>query len=119
MILHLPYPPSVNRYWRMARGRMYIDEAGTAYREAMYLACRLQGVKPMKGRLDIQIALYPPDKRKRDVDNTLKAMLDALQAGGAYADDAQIDHLELTRCEVDPPDGSVIVQIEPWKGTAT
>ena len=31
----------------------------------------LAGVKPLSGRLDVQVDVYPPDNRRRDLDNLL------------------------------------------------
>ncbi len=48
----------------------------------------------MVGDLMVEIIMYPPDKRKRDMDNIKKALFDALQHAGLYKDDYQIcdDH---------------------------
>jgi crossover junction endodeoxyribonuclease RusA len=50
--------------------------------------------EPMYGDLMVEIIIYPPDKRKRDMDNIKKALFDALQHAGLYYDDYQIcdDH---------------------------
>jgi Holliday junction resolvase RusA-like endonuclease len=56
-------------------------------------------VRALDGPLEIEINLHPPDRRRRDVDNALKSLLDALQHGGAYADDSQIVRLEVTKRE--------------------
>ena len=48
-------------------------------------------------RLIVTIEAYPPDKRKRDLDNILKSLLDALQHAGMYPDDSQIDVLSIAR----------------------
>lgn len=93
MKLTLPYPPSVNRYYRMWRGRMLISADGRAYRrrvEGIMLEARCE---PLGGALSVEIDVYPPDRRRRDIDNVLKALLDALEHGGAYADDNQITRL--------------------------
>jgi Holliday junction resolvase RusA-like endonuclease len=53
---------------------------------------------------------YPPDRRRRDLDNILKAILDALQHAGCYADDSQIHALRAIKQEPQPP-GRVVVTI--------
>jgi crossover junction endodeoxyribonuclease RusA len=64
----------------------------------------------MAGPLMVNVDIFPPDKRRRDIDNCLKSLLDALQHGGAYLDDNQIVVLHATK---HPPsrDGHVIVAI--------
>ena len=41
----------------------------------------------------MNIQLFPPDRRRRDIDNVLKPLLDALEHGKAYIDDSQIKKL--------------------------
>jgi len=55
---------------------------------------------------------FPPDRRRRDLDNLLKSVLDALEHAGVYADDSQVDLLVVRRCEVDRPHGHVEVRVE-------
>ena len=107
----LPYPPSVNHYWRMAGRRMVISREGRAFREKVCSALAVAGVQPLRGGLAVRIELYPPDRRRRDADNALKALLDALQHGGAYVDDSQIVKLMVERRQP-TPGGRIIVRIE-------
>jgi crossover junction endodeoxyribonuclease RusA len=55
---------------------------------------------------------YPPDHRRRDIDNLIKATADALQHAGVYEDDSQVDLLVVRRCEPDRPRGHVEVRVE-------
>lgn len=103
--LTLPWPPSTNTYWRHPRtgrfaGMHLISEKGRAYRLAVKQHCLLSRVKPKEGRLQVRIWASPPDRRSRDLDNVLKALLDGLTHGGAWADDEQIDDLHIIRCPV-------------------
>ena len=50
----------------------------------------LAKVKPMMGKLAVQIEIFPPDARRRDCDNVQKPILDALQQAGAFWDDSQV-----------------------------
>lgn len=95
----LPYPPSVNSYWRhLANGRTLISQKGRIYKFAVaraVMSCR--GAKQFKGRLQVRVQLHPADRRKRDIDNSMKALLDGLQSAGVYEDDSQIDRLMIER----------------------
>jgi crossover junction endodeoxyribonuclease RusA len=50
-------------------------------------------VSPMTGMLAVKVRAYPPDRRKRDIDNIQKPLLDALEKGRAFHNDCQIKHL--------------------------
>ena len=92
----LPWPPSVNTYWRNFDGRMIISAKGREYRETVGDQMILQKqVKHFTGRLRVEIEAFRPDKRRRDLDNLLKATLDGLAHAGVYEDDSQIVDLRI------------------------
>lgn len=98
----LPWPPSVNTYWRHPltgrfAGMHLISEKGRAYRKNIQQLCMVARIKPKEGRLKVTILASPPDRRARDLDNVLKGLLDALTHGGAWHDDEQIDDLHIIR----------------------
>lgn len=108
-ILTLPYPPSVNQYWRNYSSRIVLSAAARKFKKYVAITCMMKNIQPLKGRVSVTMVLHPPDKRKRDIDNTTKATLDALQ-GYAYADDSQVDILLVQRGEV-VKGGSVVVTV--------
>ena len=112
--LELPYPPSVNHYWRHVGPRVLISREGRLYRERAGLALAQMGLQPLRGLLVVSIEAYPPDKRRRDLDNLLKSLLDSLQHGGAFVDDSQIVDLRIVK-RAAVPNGRVIVHIEELK----
>lgn len=97
--LELPYPPSINHYWRRA-GRPYISQGGRQYREAVAEIVARQGFETIAGPVSVAVHLYTPDRRRRDVDNVLKPLLDALEYGGAFWDDHQVARLSIVRLGV-------------------
>lgn len=97
--LELPFPPSVNRYWRHVGNRVLISKEGRQYRELVTDLMKLKKIKKHEGELIVDIRLIPADRRRRDVDNSLKALLDAMQSGGAYDDDSQIVRLTVEKFE--------------------
>lgn len=120
--LTTPWPPSVNRYWRMARGRFYVASPGKEYREAVrdevFALCARQKLSQLTGRLALKALLYPPDRRKRDIDNVGKAILDAIECSGLIVDDEQFDALMFQRCEI-VPGGRVDLQLLELTGGDT
>lgn len=90
----LPWPPSVNRYYRHVGCRVLISREGRKYR--MMVVGRLAGRLPkFEGGVALTAHCHPPDRRRRDLDNILKALQDALVHAGAMADDSQIRSLTL------------------------
>ncbi len=112
MELVLPYPPSVNHYWRHFRGRTLISRGGRAYRQQVMTQCQgMGGQPPRDGRLALAMDAFPPDRRRRDLDNIQKPVLDAMQHAGVYLDDSQIDLLITRRRQPDKPHGHLAVEI--------
>ena len=101
----------MNRYYRHVGPRVLISREGRKYR--MMTVSRLGGRFPkLTGNLRVSAEFYPPDARRRDLDNLLKCTQDSLQAAGLFEDDSQIKSLRLDMREPLPPEGLVHVQIE-------
>ncbi len=114
----LPYPPSVNHYWRHVGWRTLISREGRRFRKEVVALLAAQRARPLNGRLVVRVTVHPPDERRRDLDNVQKALLDALQRGGALHDDSQIDELVIKRGAV-IPNGKTIVQIMETSANGT
>lgn len=113
--LVLPWPPALNRYYRSVtiagRARVLISRDGRKYQTDVAEACLIQRApRGLGARLSVCIAAYPPDRRRRDLDGMLKALLDAITKAGVWADDSQIDSLGITRSPV-KAGGQVVVEI--------
>lgn len=94
----LPYPPTVNTYWRRHGNTYFISEAGKRYCRDVALVVSQQRLKlNLSEKLAIRIIVEPPDKRRRDLDNLLKAPLDALTHAGLLIDDEQFDEINIVR----------------------
>jgi len=63
------------------------------------LMSRYAGKFSQYDRLSLVIEVYPPDKRRRDLDNVLKSLIDAIQHAKVFPDDSQIDALRVYRRE--------------------
>lgn len=107
----LPWPPSVNRYYRHIGPRVLISREGRRYR--MMCVSRLGGVFPkLEGKVKLTGEFYPPDARKRDLDNVLKCMIDSLVHAGLMRDDSQIKHIDVQMMSPIPPEGAVYIKLE-------
>lgn len=106
--LTLPYPPSVNNYWRHVKNKVLLSRAGRAYRVDVQAAVIIAGRPRASGRLSLAIFLEMPDRVRRDLDNVQKAILDGLGHAGVYEDDSQIDRITVIRGPVVPPGAAVI-----------
>lgn len=120
-----PFPPSVNHYYRSiplkGKGcRMLLSKPGRLFKrkikdvitEASY--SDNGRLMPYAGRLKITYYFYPPDKRKRDISNYVKALEDAMQDGGAFLNDSQVDFFSVERGHP-IPGGRAVVKIEEIK----
>jgi crossover junction endodeoxyribonuclease RusA len=54
------------------------------------------GINPVR----VHINYWPSTRRKDDLDNRFKAILDSLTAAGVWHDDSQIDELSILRKQV-------------------
>ena len=98
--LELPFPPSMNTYWRNFRGRTVLSKNGRQFKTDVQDYIIEKNI-PKFGdkKLKITMILRPRDKRKIDIDNRIKAVLDSLQDAGVFDDDFQVDHIEMIRGE--------------------
>lgn len=113
--LSLPWPPTGNTYWRRHQGRVLISRDGRAYQRRVrdeILVQQIPAITDQNSRLGVEVLAFPPDRRHRDIDNLLKALLDAMQKGGLFPDDNQIDDLRICRKGPEKP-GRVQVHIKP------
>lgn len=100
----IPWPPTANKYYRMWQNRMLISSKGRKYKSTVAEVARRAKWKSLgKSRLAIEIILYPPDRRRYDIDNRIKPTLDALEEAGLFDNDEQIDDLHISRGKIGRP----------------
>jgi crossover junction endodeoxyribonuclease RusA len=116
MSLVLPWPPTVNTFYRMVNNRMIMSADGRAYKDAVSrlvnaeVESQRQRIFGASDRLKVEITAFPPDRRRRDLDNMFKSVLDSLTMSGIWADDSQIDDLRIRRApEIK---GMIVVDVE-------
>ena len=102
----LPFPPSLNHYWRKDRGGMHISEDGKKY------IARVQQLALLNGRGDTEYSLkvhqqpepkqklkvcavfHCPDNARRDLDNLFKVLFDCMTKAKVWHDDSQVFELD-------------------------
>lgn len=99
LLMALPWPPSVNTYWRRGPHSTYLSKRGREYKQQVAEKIASEGIRKMSGRLSVALSLSAPNKRAYDVDNRVKAVLDSLQDAGVFEDDEQIDELHVVRLQ--------------------
>ena len=102
----LPFPPSLNHYWRKDRGGMHISEDGKKY------IARVQQLALLNGRGDTEYSLEVlrqpepkqklkvcavfqcPDNARRDLDNLFKVLFDCMTKAKVWHDDSQVFEID-------------------------
>jgi crossover junction endodeoxyribonuclease RusA len=107
----VPGPPVGKERPRLGKGRVYTPSRTKAYEQRVQAYALQAQVKPIKGPVKMEIHCYYPDARRRDIDNTSKAAMDALN-GIAYADDSQVAEL-LTTKRIDRGDPRIEIRLAP------
>ena len=105
----------MNRYWAPipgCRGMMLTKDA-RAYRklasDALWKVLGRRSDEPlMRGSVRLDIELRAPDRRKRDLDNHVKAIQDVLTNYNVWEDDSQIDELSVRRGQLFPQGTAII-----------
>lgn len=92
-----PFPPSVNTMFFQGKnhGQKFLSKRAKEYKQALQALYADVARVPMHGDLEVQLYLVPPDARRRDVDNYLKAVLDGLTELNIIEDDSQIGMLNV------------------------
>ena len=104
--LRLPWPPSVNDFYRsVGRGKVLISATGREYIATVGGHVRLQQPRwvTLTGRIGVELLVTVPDRRRRDLDNLLKPLLDCLTKSHVWADDCQIDRITIERGPIQQP----------------
>ena len=95
-------PPTVNHMYRTSRhGVRYKTAEGKGWENFNAAVIReAWGDKdPWDGDVEVKIVFFAADQKRWDVDNRIKALLDALEASGAVGNDAQVKALTAFRVD--------------------
>lgn len=110
------FPPTINSYYTKTRNGVFIGKVGNAYTADTIeniIAC--VGPMTIDTQVSMTVVLYPPDKRKRDVDNYMKPLLDSITKSGLWTDDSLVDQLLIYRGSI-VKGGKVWVRLEESLG---
>lgn len=117
--LSLPYPVSVNAMYANApgRGRVKTERYKTWLNAAGWA---LKSARPSKvaGAYTLEITLFQSDKRKRDLDNTVKAISDLLVTHQLVEDDSLCTRLVVQRVPSDTQWAEVTVRAQQERAAA-
>jgi crossover junction endodeoxyribonuclease RusA len=90
-------PPSINHLYQRGERSVHLKPEVRTARDAMGWEARAQyRGEPLDGPLAVEVLFFWPDKRKHDIDNGLKFLLDAL-TDIIWWDDGQISDLHIIR----------------------
>lgn len=111
MTVKLPWVPSVNRMHSIGKGRPYRTKNTKEWIEKVQDLLGQPPENPVfpDERVYFTMEIYPPDKRRRDIDNLVKPCQDRFE-GHWFTNDNQIDLLLVERKQQDEAkEGYVII----------
>lgn len=85
---------SVNKYYRSWQGRVLISKDGRVFKNEVDML--LNNYQKILGKIKLTLILYFKDKRKRDLDNYNKVLIDCLK-NKLFEDDDQIYQLYMEK----------------------
>ena len=90
-------PPTVNHAYRK-RGKgagLYMTRDASAWKEGAIYESRscYRKQKPIEGKVAVLVVYQVKSRGRWDIDNRLKALLDAITGAQVWVDDKQIEHL--------------------------
>lgn len=114
--LTLPIPPSVNSYWRSTVNRrsglakVLISQEGRRFKTRCQMLAQMQCSEPINVKVAVTATVYFGDRR-RDLDNVMKPLFDALE-GVVYRNDRQIHEIHFRKA-LDRQNPRIEMEIEP------
>jgi crossover junction endodeoxyribonuclease RusA len=100
--LTLPYPISVNAMYRNVQGKGRAKtERYKTWLQAAGWSLRAAKPKRLEGPFIFEMNLYTADQRRRDVDNTIKPILDLLVEHQLIEDDSKCVELHVRKVRSD------------------
>ena len=108
--IQLPFPPTLNTYYRNFRGRMVLGKQGREFKVTVQEIVAANNIPKFgSARLHAIITVFPRDKRAWDLDGRMKVIFDSLEEAGVYDNDSQFDLIQIGRGEIKKGGGCTIV----------
>lgn len=112
--LSIPFPPTLNHNVLRYGKRYFRDKDYETFLRAVWMIWRTSRPKdwdPAR-RFAVAIRLFYDSRRRFDVDNRVKPILDALTKAGAWHDDSQVDLIVAARDRIDKarPRAEIVVR---------
>ncbi len=112
-------PPSINNYWKpkVINGRFagnYLTKQGRDFKQYLFMLAKNSGQKLIDSDCRIIYRLYVKKKGRKDLDNTIKVIQDALE-GVAYHKDSQIVKIDALKVKDSGFDGFDLI-VEGFDG---
>lgn len=123
--LKIDYPPMTGNktYRRLRSGHVYMQPQAAKYKKETVnrvKECFGEWCAQINDSVDrwigeetefeVQMTVVPPDRRRRDIDNIIKIILDALEGGGVFKNDSHVGTLIVRRRPPEKP-GSVYIEV--------
>lgn len=114
--LELPFPPSVNNLFingKAGKGR-FPSPTYRAWKTEASLRAHLSSSQRIEGPFAVQINAVRPDRRRRDIDNLIKPLVDLLVSQGIVTDDSEMQQITATWVEKGPPIWMAVRPCQRW-----
>ena len=105
-----PYPPTVNHCWGRSGKAYFLSAKYKTFLEDVALVVAGTKLIPSANYF-LELTVTPPDRRKRDLDNVFKPILDALTRCCVWQDDSAVSFLKAERTEPSKIDAGVKVVV--------
>lgn len=112
--LYSSYPPTVNNYYQKTQRGLFISQKGRKFRDQLCSDFheQLSGMEPIQGKVRIDVIAWVPDNRRRDLDNIMKPIMDAMTHAGMWDDDSQVDQMCVYRGAKSAPNGAIYIRVD-------